>query len=227
MKEFWGDTAIQKGWRFLQTVSKVGSVCTQRGTCDISTTYKCKIFPCFFPSLSVWAVTTCWSLLSRKTPACSVGVTDSPATVSRTASLYATCQLVRLHTHTARCFQPSHSSHQFLNLSLRYQRDKRQRCRFLQSEFVIFCNDWIYVSFTFQATTRCSSSLLEPPPSASEKRWPHATTSVTFWENKQTKNTLQLVHDSVQCVFWLYFVHTMTVTSMHGQQSRTCVVSTT
>lgn len=100
MKEIWGDAAIQKGWRFLRTVSKVGSVCTQRGTCDISTTYKCKIFPCFFPSLSVWAVTTCWSLLSRKTPACSVGVTDSPATVSRTASLCATCQLVRLQTHS-------------------------------------------------------------------------------------------------------------------------------
>lgn len=45
--------------------------------------------------------------------------------------------------------------------------------------------DWSYVSFSFQATTRCSSSLLEPPPSPSEKQWPLATTSVTFYKTKK------------------------------------------
>lgn len=58
----------------------------------------------FFPFFSAWAVTTCWSLPSRKTPACSVGAAASPATLSRTPSMLATCQLVRcwdfLYEHT-------------------------------------------------------------------------------------------------------------------------------
>lgn len=36
-----------------------------------------------------------------------------------------------------------------------------------------------FVSLISKATTRCSSSRLEPPPSASEKESPHATTSVS------------------------------------------------
>lgn len=44
---------------------------------------------------SVWAVTTCWSLLSRKTPALSVGGRGSPATASTAASPCRTCRPVR------------------------------------------------------------------------------------------------------------------------------------
>lgn len=65
-------------------------------TASLSKSYRPTLI--YFPTcsfFSVWAVTTCWSLLSRKTPACSVGVVDRPATGSRTASLYATCQPVR------------------------------------------------------------------------------------------------------------------------------------
>lgn len=46
-----------------------------------------------------------------------------------------------------------------------------------------------------QATTRCSSSLLEPRASASERRWPHATTLVSLFDfedqrNKWVKNSV-------------------------------------
>lgn len=128
-------------------------------------------------SLSVWAVTTCWSLLSRRTPACSVGATDSPATKSRTASLSATCQLVRCTFLTTRCFQssllscvkPTNESPvtEVPELSERNIRDVDLCLR-------------SYVSSSSQATTRCSSSLLEPPPSASENQWPLATTFVSL-----------------------------------------------
>lgn len=47
-----------------------------------------------FSFCSVWAVTTCWSLHSRRTPACSVGAPDNPATASTTASPCGTCKLV-------------------------------------------------------------------------------------------------------------------------------------
>lgn len=48
-----------------------------------------------FPICSVWAATTCWTPHSGKTPACSVGALDSPATASTTASPCETCRRVR------------------------------------------------------------------------------------------------------------------------------------
>lgn len=48
-----------------------------------------------FTLLSASAATTRWSLLGRRTPACSVGATDSPATESRTASPCAASPPVR------------------------------------------------------------------------------------------------------------------------------------
>lgn len=49
---------------------------------------------CYLVLRSVWVVTTCWGLPSRRTPACSVGAADSPATASKTASPPTTCPTV-------------------------------------------------------------------------------------------------------------------------------------
>lgn len=64
------------------------------------------------------------------------------------------------------------------------------------------------VSFIFKATTRCSSSLLELPPSASEKESPHATTLVSSSINSSSK-----LSSYVDCCFYAR----PAVKNLHGE----------
>lgn len=147
----------------------------------------CVDMRCYFVLRSVWAATTSWTLRSRRTPAYSVGAADSPATLSKAPSPLTTC--------------PTVTKESGRHLVLR-------ACELCVCDAALF---FIFLFF-LQATTRCSSSPSEPPPSPSGRPWPLATTWVSHCPPTDTPPTPPLSDCEV---------------TSHLQPSRTCGANTT
>lgn len=139
--------------------------------------------------------------------------------------------------HTVRCVQSSHLSHQQISPSPRYHKTLKSNVRDADFFLVWLCSIlyvWKELCLIFfsgynqmfiipvGATTISIRETVATRNYLGEFVF-HVLENKLVEHQKKSFNSLHIIQQYV----WLYSVHTMTVTSMRGQLSRTCVVSTT